>query len=226
MRAKYPVGSMALAASILSTLLLAMFVLWELSQHWSQFLAWKADAGFVPFFLGLALLPLVGIPNTPLFVLAGATFDLKTALIGCSIATAINLILSHWLARRWLRDWLTRFLARWHFKPPTVNVDNALTALLLVRVTPGLPAALRNYAAALIDVPFPVYLIASWTTTLIYAVGLIVLGDSLSNSNLTEAGVAVVLLGMALGAIVWFLKHQRNNRRSGQTSAVETRKVR
>ena len=100
-----------------------------------------------------------------------------------------------------------------------------LAALLLVRITPGLPAALRNYAAALIDVPFPVYLIASWTTTLLYAVGLIVLGDSLSNESLAEAGVAVALLGLVVGAIVWFLRHQRKNRRSGRISPVETRKA-
>ena len=227
MRVINPRGRIALTASIMSALLLVVILIWELYQHWPAFLAWKANAGVLPFFLGLTLLPLVGVPSTPLFVLAGVTFGLQTALVGCSLAIALNLLLSYWLARRWMHNWLARLLVRWNFKPPSVGADNKLTILLLVRTTPGLPSALRNYAAALIDVPFPVYMLVSWTTTLLYAVGLVVLGDSLSNASLAEAGIAVALLAVVLGAILWFLKYQQKNRnhRGRQVSRSETDEV-
>jgi uncharacterized membrane protein YdjX (TVP38/TMEM64 family) len=98
---------------VTATALVGLLV-WVLVWHWQAFLAWKAQAGFWPFFICLTLLPLVGIPTTPLFVLAGATFDLVTALAGCALAIAANLALSYWLARRWLRDWL----AYLHACPP------------------------------------------------------------------------------------------------------------
>jgi len=70
-------------------------------------------------------------------------------------------------------------------------------------------------------------MLVSWTTTLLYAVGLVVLGDSLSNASLAEAGIAVALLAVVLGAILWFLKYQQKNRnhRGRQVSRSETDEV-
>lgn len=212
MRAVKPGGPIGRAVSTVSAAALVGLLIWTLLWHWQAFLAWKAQAGFWPFFIGLALLPLLGIPTTPLFVLAGATFDLATALIGCALAVAANLALSYWLARRWLRDWLAYLLARCEYELPNVSGQNTLAVLVLVRLTPGLPATLKNYLVALIDVPFSTYFAVSWVITLLYAVGLIVLGDSLSNASLVEAAVAVALLAAVSAGALWFFKYQQKRR--------------
>lgn len=189
-------------------------LVWALIEHWQAFLAWKAGAGFWPFFAGLTLLPLVGVPVTPMLVLAGATFELLPALAGCSAAIALNLVFSHWLARRWLRDWLLRLAAWRRVELPTAGSGGRLSVLLLVRLTPGLPLALKNYVGALVPAPFAAYLAIFWTATLLYAIGLIVLGDSLKNASLTEAAVAVGILIAVLAGVFAIRERLRTNRES------------
>jgi uncharacterized membrane protein YdjX (TVP38/TMEM64 family) len=203
------VTSVARTIWFLSTAAVVLLLLWGLSQHWHAFLEWKAQVGSVPFFFCMALLPLLGVPSTPLFVLGGVTFGLGTALAGSAVAIVVNLILSRLLARRFLLNPLSRILERFHLQPSDVSAGNALGVLLLIRLTPGLPSALRNYAAALVVVPFRVYLGVSWSTTFLYAVGLIVLGDSLGNASLAEAGFALVLLAAVFAGTFWYLKKQR-----------------
>jgi uncharacterized membrane protein YdjX (TVP38/TMEM64 family) len=214
-------------AWLLATAAVVLLLLWGLSQNWQAFLAWKAQIGAVPFFLGMALLPLLGIPSTPLFVLGGVTFGLGTALAGSALAIVVNLILSRVLARSLLQNPLSRFLGRLHYQPPDVTSGNAFGVLLLLRLTPGLPAALKNYASALVDVPFMVYLAVSWITTFLYALGLIVLGDSLDNASLTEAGVAAALLAAVFAGTFWYLKQQRKSASESESGSVsrKTREV-
>lgn len=195
-------------ASVVTAVASVVLLMWLLAEHWETFLEWKAQAGFWPFFAGLALLPLIGIPTTPLFVLAGAGFELRIALIGCAGAIAVNLILSWWLAHRWMRTPLTRLLERFRCRPSAAGTGNPLALLLLVRLTPGLPATLRNYGAALVEVPFALYFVVSWSATALYAVGLIVLGDSLRNASWTEAGIALALLVAVASGALWFRKVQ------------------
>lgn len=189
-------------------------LIWVLYENWQTFQEWKTHTGFWPFFIALTLLPLIGIPSTPFFLLAGAGSPLQTALVGFGAATAANLALSHWIARHGIRDRLYRLLRRWSFNPPSINGEGAVSVLLVVRLTPGLPPALRNYAAALIDVRFFVYLSVSWITTMLYGVGLIVLGDSLRTSSWAEAAVGLdVLLTVTAGAL-WFVRWKERERRS------------
>ena len=183
-------------------------MIWILMQHWQAFMAWKAEAGFWPFFAVLAVAPLFGVPVTPLLVLAGATFELLPALAGCALAIGVNLTLSHLLARRWLRGWLMRMANRWQVEMPSVGSRGRLKVLLLVRITPGPPMALKNYVGALIDAPFAAYLAIYWTFTMLYALGLLVLGDSLKKASMTEGVAAIALLGAMLMAVLWTLKRR------------------
>lgn len=204
-----PTRSRVLAVAGVSALALAL--IWFFLQVWdfNAFLAWKREAGFGTFFLGLALLPLLGIPVTPLFILAGATFDLPAALLGSALAIAANLTLSYALAQRWLRRPLLAFLHRWRYDLPRFTDGQALRFIVVVRLTPGLPGFLKNYVTALTDVPFVLYLGASWTVTFGYAIGLIVLGDSLINTDLTEGLWAAAILTTALLVGVWLARRQR-----------------
>jgi uncharacterized membrane protein YdjX (TVP38/TMEM64 family) len=197
--------------ALASVTALALALTWFFLQLWdfNAFLAWKREAGFGVYFLGLALLPLLGMPLTPLFVLAGATFDLSAALFGSALAIAANLALSYALAQRWLRRPLLALLRRWRYELPRFADGQALRFIVVVRLTPGLPAFLKNYVTALTDMPFALYLGVSWMITFGYAIGLIVLGDSLINTDLVEGLWAAAILTAALLVWVWLARRQR-----------------
>jgi uncharacterized membrane protein YdjX (TVP38/TMEM64 family) len=199
-------GILLRITSIVGAVASVGLMFWVLMQHLQTFLAWKAEAGFWPFFAGLAVMPLFGVPVTPLLVLAGATFELLPALAGCAVAIGVNLTLSHLLARRYLRNWLVRVAKRWQYEMPTVGNRSRLTALFLVRITPGPPMAIKNYVGALIDAPFAAYLAVYWTATMLYALGLIALGDSLSSASMPEGVAAIALLGAMLLIVLWTFK--------------------
>jgi multisubunit Na+/H+ antiporter MnhE subunit/uncharacterized membrane protein YdjX (TVP38/TMEM64 family) len=176
---------------------------------WQTFLDWQQQIDAPTFFAALALLPLVGVPTTPLFVVAGAAFDLTTALTGSAVAIALNVALSYWLARNILRRPLIGWLRRWDYQLPHFTPGKALSFLILMRLAPGLPAFLKNYATALFDVPFGIYLAISWLITFSYAVSMIVLGDSLYHGDLREgAGGLLLLLGVVAG-FAWIHKRQQ-----------------
>jgi uncharacterized membrane protein YdjX (TVP38/TMEM64 family) len=212
LRAENSYGTLLRIASIVGALASVGLMIWMLIQHWQTFMTWKAEAGFWPFFAGVAVLPLLGVPITPLLVLAGATFELLPALAGCALAFAVNLTLSHLLARRLLRNWLVRMAKRRQYEMPGVGSRNRLTALLLVRVTPGPPLAFKNYVGALIEAPFAAYLTIYWTSTMLYALGFLVLGDSLISASMFEGAAAIALLGVMVMAVLWTLRRLKRKR--------------
>ena len=128
------IAALSLAAAV------SYLVVWEMDA----FLAWKQQAGFGVFFTGLALLPLIGVPITPLLVLAGATFELIPALLGCALSIAINLALSYGLARYGLRKPLTRLLAHRRYHLPRFEKRNAIRSMIVIRLLPGVPMFLKT----------------------------------------------------------------------------------
>ena len=202
------VGGGLLLALIVALILWDFIALW----NWEAFFEWKRQVGYIPFFVGLALLPLLGVPTTPLFVIAGATFTPVAALAGCGMSIAVNLALSHWLANRWMRRFVQRLMRQWEIEWPAHDERQALRFLLLFRLTPGIPTFIKNYATAMSEVSFRTYLGVSWVITFLYALGFVIMGDSLVNHSLGEA-----LLGLAiLVAGVFIIRYLRKNHLSGQ----------
>jgi uncharacterized membrane protein YdjX (TVP38/TMEM64 family) len=193
----------------LALLLLLAALSWDAIElwNWAAFLEWKRQVGFVPFFVGLALLPLVGIPTTPLFLIAGATFSPAVALAGCGVSIALNLAISYWLANRWLRRPLRRQLRRWNVPWPEHDATQALQFLLIFRFTPGIPTFIKNYVSALSEITFSTYFSVSWVITFLYALGFVIMGDSLVNHSPGEAALGILLL---VGA--YFLVRRFRNR--------------
>ena len=120
---------------------------------------WKEDARPLPFFAGMAVAPGVGVPITPLFVLAGATFGRRVGLIGSGVALAANLSLCYWIARSGLRPWLVRLLGRFDYELPDFEQKSkgAWRFALMVKVAPGIPQFVKNYALGVAGVPFALY---------------------------------------------------------------------
>ncbi len=190
---------------------LAGALVWDAVELWSWqvFFEWKRQVGYVPFFVGLALLPLVGVPTTPLFVIAGATFTPVAAIAGCAISILVNLAISYWLANRWLRRPIRRQMRRWSIQWPEHDATQALQFLLVLRLTPGIPTFFKNYVAAMSEISLGLYLGVSWVVTFLYALGFVIMGDSLVNHSPIEALVGILILAAGF----FFVRRMHRRRR-------------
>lgn len=201
-------------------LVLALLVaaLWVTTDR-QTILAWKQEAGPVPFFIALALLPAVGFPTTPFFVLAGAMYGVWVALLGSAAAVAVNLALCYWISRSGLRPWLERRLSRTKYKVPDLSASRggAWRFSLLIKIAPGLPTFAKNYVLGMAGVPFGIYFAVSFGFTFFYAASFIVLGESIFDRDFGTAGIALGVLAVAGGVLVWF-----RLRRARRLKAIET----
>lgn len=196
-----------------ATLLVLAVLIWNAWDH-QAFIAWREEAGVVPFFLAMALLPALGVPITPFFIVAGATFGTFVGLTGSAIALSANLLLCYWIARSGLRPWLTRLLERTRYDIPDFEEGKgALRFTLLVKLAPGVPIFIKHYLLGMAGVPFWIYFAVSGAITGLYAGAFVVLGDSLLEHDLgTSAMALAVLAAVALAIYLW-------RRRVGKRSA-------
>ncbi len=158
------------------------------------------DAGWLPFFAAMTLLPLAGFPVTPFYLIAGAVFDEWLCMLAAALSLLINLLLAYLMASRWMRNALQKLLSR-HGRammPAFSSRRHTWLYILAVRVTPGPPLSVKNYLAGLADVPLAPYLIISWPIAMGYAAGLIVLGDSLTEQRWFGVIVGALVLGTFL----------------------------
>jgi uncharacterized membrane protein YdjX (TVP38/TMEM64 family) len=180
---------------------------WTAWGH-EAFMAWMREANPVWFFAAMAVLPAVGVPWTPLYILAGATFGARYGVLGSLLAIAANLTLCYFIARSRLRPWLERILRRFGYRLPDLANRSALRFTLIVRLAPGLPMFVRNYALGSAGVPFWLYFGVSMAITSAYAVAFVVLGESVLEHDLRALGAAVAVLAAAGGAIWWWRKRR------------------
>jgi uncharacterized membrane protein YdjX (TVP38/TMEM64 family) len=195
----------AVALAALAALALLAWRVWD---H-DAVLAWLRGASPVRFFSAMALLTLIGVPLTPLFVVAGASFGAVVGLVGSGLALAASLAMSYGIARGRLRRWLEALLRRFGSALPEFGETgrNALRFTLVVKLTPGLPAFVKNYGLAAAGVPFPTYLGVGMLVTGAYGAAVVLLGQSLFEHELRPALLfgAVVALLAAVG-VVWARK--------------------
>lgn len=173
-------------------------------------LAWVREARPLPFFVAMALLPSIGVPFTPLFVLAGATFGNAVGVIGSLLALAANLTLSYRIAQGRLRPHLARWLQRFDYEIPSYQAGgaDALRFTLVTKLAPGIPGAVKTYGLGIAGVPFTLYFASGMVVTGAYAVALVIAGDSLLDHDLGRASVVVaVVVVLALGLWWWKRRH-------------------
>ena len=216
---------MTVAKRVLAGLGLAALavVVWWAWDH-DAMMAWKADAGALPFFAAMAVLPAIGMPITPFFVLAGATFGVGIGLLGSGVALGLNLALCYGIARSGLRPWLESLLQRFEYELPDFEEKKrgALRFTLLVKLTPGAPAVAKNYLLGLTGVPFSLYFVSSMLITGAYAVLCVVVGVSLFEHEIRRS---LAIRGGHRGSLAWALvvaQEEDATRQSGGTSIART----
>ena len=170
------------------------------------------QAGPLPMFAALVLLPLLGCPASPLYLLAGAALGLRDGLLCAAVAILINLILTWWLSTRLLRGWFERLLARWFdVRLATVPPRYAVRFALAVKLLPVVPTFIRNYTIALSGIPFTVFLSIGWVVSFAFAAVVIVVGDSLQDRDYRVALIALLAALVLVLLAKWFARRAGGN---------------
>jgi uncharacterized membrane protein YdjX (TVP38/TMEM64 family) len=203
----------ALAVAALAGLAILVWRVWD---H-DAVLAWMRGASAVRFFTAMTLLTLVGVPVTPLLVIAGATFGVVVGLAGSVLSLAGSLTASYAIARGRLRRWLEALLHRLGSELPDFGEAgrNALRFTVMVKLTPGLPAPVKNYVLAAAGVPFPIFFGVSLLITVTYAAALVLVGDSLFQHELAPGAAAVAILMLVAALLVLWLRRRRGGAARG-----------
>lgn len=154
------------------------------------------------YILTLALLPLVGMPVTPLYVLGGLLYGFPFAFYLGAPALLLNLLIVFGLCQRYLRPWLLYLIQKTGHKLWQINAQETWRITLLVRATPGPPIFLQSYLLALAGVPLKPFLMISWP---IECVHLTVF--SLSASSAGEGHYGEAIIGLSLIVLVALVPH-------------------
>lgn len=188
----------------------AVAVVW-LAWNRGLITKWKEEARPLPFFAGMTIVPALGFPITPLFVLAGATFGHTIGLIGSGVALAANLTLCYWIARSGLRPRLVRLLRRFDYELPDFEqrYKGSWRFALMVKAAPAIPQFVKNYALGIAGVPFALYFGVSIFIGGAYGAVLVVLGESLFNHDVRWS-IAIGAAVMLLAGAVWWWRRRRS----------------
>jgi uncharacterized membrane protein YdjX (TVP38/TMEM64 family) len=183
--------------------LLILAALWPRGVTFTEGMEQIKEAGPVPYFAALAFVPCVGFPTTPFFLLAAPAFGVPVSILGTAVALAVQYAFSYWLAKRHLLGWLEKLLARTRYDLPEVKTRNYWRVALLIKLPPGVPPALKHYLMALAGIPFGIYFTVSWSLSMVYAVGAIIVGDSVWDRNYAGFLAGLVLIVVLIMAVRW-----------------------
>lgn len=151
-------------------------------------------------FGALVILPGLPVPTSALLILAGTVWRDRPVL-ACAIsllAIALNMTWTYWLAARPARGLVERLLAKSTMRIPVLPKNNHLRAVLLLRLTPGVPLFVQNYLLGFFGVPFRLYLPVSMACSGLIACGVVLSGAGVAGGNFMPAitGVALIVVGM------------------------------
>lgn len=175
-------------------------------KHWIQY--WTHEIQTWPavlFFLMVALLPLIGFPISPLFMIAGIRFGSAWAIPFSLAALAVNLTLAHWISTKLLHAFIQKIARKWDYDIPKVGHDNAKKWVLVIRLC-GAPLAVQNYILGLSYVPFWPYLWVSLVVQAPVVIGVIIFGESFLSGNVGKALLGLAVLVIALVAVSFLRK--------------------
>ena len=190
-------------------LMIVLFSLLDLK--WLHTTAQRLNGGLV--FALTVILPLIGVPVSAVYVIAGAKFGVAWGLTLTVAAISLHLIASWWIAHSWLKRPLEVIFRKLGRQIPKVPQGEYVPVCLLVALLPGASYALKNYLLVLAGVPFRSFFWTLLPSHFVHAALAILFGDFTSSMTTPRIIFLSVyaLLVIALGHyVVQRLKrHQR-----------------
>jgi uncharacterized membrane protein YdjX (TVP38/TMEM64 family) len=162
-------------------------------------------------FLAIALLPGMGFPASPLLIAAGVAWG--GGLRACSLAIsaiAINMSWTYFLATGIGKPLLLRLFGKRLQKWDAPQGKNLYLITAALRLTPGIPFFLQNYALGIMGIPFRPYILISLPLNAIYVIGFVVSGGAILSGSIAHAlaGLGLILL------VTLLLRYLRSRYRS------------
>jgi uncharacterized membrane protein YdjX (TVP38/TMEM64 family) len=173
--------------------------------------AWQSAEGFLMdrpwwLFAGLVILPGLPVPTSALLFLAGTVWrDRPVAACAiCLLALALNMSWTYWAAARPGRGLVEKLLAAGTLRIPTLPRDNHLRAILLLRLTPGVPLFVQNYVLGFLHVPFRLYLPVSLACSGLISCGVVLSAAGVAGGNFMPVitGVGLIVVGLVVVQMV------------------------
>jgi uncharacterized membrane protein YdjX (TVP38/TMEM64 family) len=148
----------------------------------------------VALFAAIAILPGFGFPASPLLILAGAVWGSNPWACAISLlALILNICWTHLLAAGPLRQRIIRLLGSrlqvWLDMP----TNDLMRVSCLLRVTPGVPLLVQNYAIGILGIPLRYSVLLAIPITGLYVCGFVLTGGAIF-----EGRIGVLILGISI----------------------------
>lgn len=192
----------------------------DLTEIFAQAEAWFRESHPLWLIAGMALLPLVPFPISPLWILAGIRFGFVGGLAACSVAMVVNLCLAYAIAGLLGRPVINRLLGWTGYSLPKIPRTDETKWIFLLRITPGIPLVVQNYTLGVARVHFWLYLSISLAVQVSYAAAFLLFGSALF-SGTTGWAISGGLLAISL-FIVFRLVQKRLAARVAQPAPVDS----
>jgi uncharacterized membrane protein YdjX (TVP38/TMEM64 family) len=153
------------------------------------------------FVLGLILLPLVPIPVSPVWVLAGMRFGPAVAITMSAACLVGNFAIAHLLSARLFHASIEQMLVKRKFKVPQVKPEDQAMFCLMIRLFPGMPLFIQNYLLGVVRVNFGLYVLIGLPVQLLYATGFILFGEALFEGRTGMLVFAVLFMVVLVIAV-------------------------
>ena len=166
------------------------------------------------FFSAYIILPCMGSPISPFYLIAPGIYGLQFCLMAFGLAILASISLGFWVATGVLRPVVEKLISRTRFTIPAVRPCEHMKLAVILRITPGIPFFIQNCLLGLSGIPFRVYFIVSWPIQMAWALGFLFLGKSAFEGRL---GLAVFGGGLII-ALVLVTKIARDRYAAGSRS--------
>jgi len=187
------------------------------------------EAGPGPFFGAMAILPGLGFPLSAFLAVAGPVFGPTMGVglvIACAIAAiAVNVTWSYWAAARVLRPGAQWIVQRLGYGLPNISAGTAWSAILILRIVPGIPFFLQSLLLGLARVAFGPYLLVSVLVPAAYVIAMITLGDALMRGDRVAMVGAGALFFIAGGIIDQVRRHLLRRARKAVPPAESEKRI-
>ena len=198
------VGLLLLPAALIMALLIVEAGGWSgVRGLLAEALPWAGQHPVLLYFL-LLITALFPVPQLPVLILAGMVFvqrygEIPGAALAVS-AVALNNVLCYALVSGPLRMVIFRFLERHGFAREGPMREHPWKFAFLIRMIPVLPVFAQSYLLSALRIPFPAYLVASWSVRLPLAFTMVLTAGAILNGKtslfVVTGAVLLLLWGM------------------------------
>lgn len=143
--------------------------------------------------LVIFVLPIFFLPVTPIFILASAraeTEPMIVILLYCWLGVTANIAVSYFISRKF-GDFLRVKLEARGVKIPRLPPYEQYEFVFLMRMIPGNPLAVQNYALGLAGIPFVKYVVVSLPIQYVQIFGYVYLGEGFFTGGFSNMAIAV-----------------------------------